>query len=55
MGLGQAVTVRSAAGSLEGVAVDVEDDGALLVRSRDAVHRVLAGDVHIGTTEANDH
>lgn len=49
VGLGQPVTVRSSAGTLEGVAVDVEDDGALLVRSGDDVHRVLAGDVHIGT------
>jgi BirA family biotin operon repressor/biotin-[acetyl-CoA-carboxylase] ligase len=49
VGLGQAVTVSSSAGTLEGVAVDVEDDGALLVRSGDGVHRVLAGDVHIGS------
>ncbi|HEY6470916.1 MAG TPA: biotin--[acetyl-CoA-carboxylase] ligase [Candidatus Dormibacteraeota bacterium] len=49
LGLGQPVTVRSAAGTLEGIAVDVEDDGALLVRSGDDVHRVLAGDVHIGS------
>ena len=50
IGLGHAVTVRSGAETLEGVAVDVEDDGALLVRSGDAMHRVLAGDVHIGTS-----
>jgi len=50
IGLGQAVTVRNAAGTLDGVAVDVEDDGALLVRSGDGLHRVLAGEVHIGTT-----
>jgi BirA family biotin operon repressor/biotin-[acetyl-CoA-carboxylase] ligase len=49
IGLGQPVTVRSAAGTLDGVAVDVDDDGALLVRSGDELHRVLAGDVHIGT------
>ena len=55
IGLGQPVTVRSAAGVLEGVAVDVEDDGALLVRSGDAVHRVLAGDVHIGTSTPSAH
>lgn len=54
VGLGQAVTVRSAAGALEGVAVDVEDDGALLVRSVDGVHRVLAGDVHIGTGASSE-
>jgi BirA family transcriptional regulator, biotin operon repressor / biotin---[acetyl-CoA-carboxylase] ligase len=54
VGLGQAVTVRSAAGTLEGVAVDIEDDGALLVRSGDEVHRVLAGDVHIGTRATDE-
>jgi BirA family biotin operon repressor/biotin-[acetyl-CoA-carboxylase] ligase len=54
VGLGETVTVRSASGSLDGVAVDVEDDGALLVRSGDAMHRVLAGDVHIGTRVASE-
>ena len=54
IGLGQAVTVRSAAGTLEGVAIDVGDDGALLVRSGDGVHRVLAGDVHIGRGASGD-
>lgn len=54
VGLGEAVTVRSAAGTFDGVAIDVEDDGALLVRSDDALHRVLAGDVHIGTGKPDE-
>lgn len=48
IGLGSQVTVESASGALEGVAVDVADDGALLVASDGEVHRVLAGDVHLG-------
>lgn len=48
IGLGSPVTVQSASGALEGVAVDVAEDGALLVASDGAVHRVLAGDVHLG-------
>jgi BirA family biotin operon repressor/biotin-[acetyl-CoA-carboxylase] ligase len=54
IGLGQAVTVRSATGAINGVAIDVEDDGALLVRSVDGVHRVLAGDVHIGASASSE-
>jgi BirA family transcriptional regulator, biotin operon repressor / biotin---[acetyl-CoA-carboxylase] ligase len=54
IGLGQPVTVRSAAGTLNGVAVDVEDDGALLVRSGGELHRVLAGDVHLGSTTPSE-
>jgi BirA family transcriptional regulator, biotin operon repressor / biotin---[acetyl-CoA-carboxylase] ligase len=48
IGLGSAVTVQSESGTLEGIAVDVADDGALLVASGGEVHRVLAGDVHLG-------
>jgi BirA family biotin operon repressor/biotin-[acetyl-CoA-carboxylase] ligase len=54
VGLGRPVTVRSAAGVLDGVAVDVDDDGALLVQSDGTLHRVLAGDVHLGTGTANE-
>jgi BirA family transcriptional regulator, biotin operon repressor / biotin---[acetyl-CoA-carboxylase] ligase len=49
VGVGSPVTVVSASGTLEGVAVDVADDGALLVASEGEVHRVLAGDVHLGS------
>jgi BirA family transcriptional regulator, biotin operon repressor / biotin---[acetyl-CoA-carboxylase] ligase len=48
IGLGSSVTVQSASGALGGIAVDVADDGALLVASDGEVHRVLAGDVHLG-------
>jgi BirA family transcriptional regulator, biotin operon repressor / biotin---[acetyl-CoA-carboxylase] ligase len=48
LGLGSQVTVESASGTLLGVAVDIADDGALLVVSSDGqVHRVLSGDVHL--------
>jgi BirA family biotin operon repressor/biotin-[acetyl-CoA-carboxylase] ligase len=47
IGLGSAVSVQSSSGTLEGIAVDVADDGALLVASDGEVRRVLAGDVHL--------
>jgi BirA family biotin operon repressor/biotin-[acetyl-CoA-carboxylase] ligase len=46
-GLGSPVSVRMPAGSVEGVAEDVRDDGALLVRTAGGVIPVLAGDVHL--------
>ena len=48
VGLGGPVTVHGPEGSFEGIAVDVGDDGALLVQSGPEVRRVLAGDVHLG-------
>jgi BirA family biotin operon repressor/biotin-[acetyl-CoA-carboxylase] ligase len=48
VGLGSHVTVESASGILEGVAVDIADDGARLVVSVGDIQRVLAGDVHLG-------
>jgi BirA family transcriptional regulator, biotin operon repressor / biotin---[acetyl-CoA-carboxylase] ligase len=51
IGLGVPVTVSSASGSFGGVAIDVADDGALLVDSGGKVHRVLAGDVHLSQGE----
>jgi BirA family transcriptional regulator, biotin operon repressor / biotin---[acetyl-CoA-carboxylase] ligase len=47
-GIGEAVTVHSAAGSVSGIAEGIDDDGALLVRTAGRVVRVLAGDAHIG-------
>ena len=41
------VSVQSGAGVMAGMAIDVADDGALLVASGGEVHRVLAGDVHL--------
>ncbi len=46
--LGRAVRVATRDGAWEGVAQDVAEDGALLVRLEDgSVRRVLAGDVHL--------
>lgn len=44
--LGQQVTVTSAAGTIDGLAEDVDSDGSLLVRLDSGVlHRVMAGEV----------
>jgi BirA family transcriptional regulator, biotin operon repressor / biotin---[acetyl-CoA-carboxylase] ligase len=52
VGLGERVTVQGPAGTIDGVAVDVGDDGALLVEASGRLHRFLAGDVHLGTGAA---
>jgi BirA family biotin operon repressor/biotin-[acetyl-CoA-carboxylase] ligase len=49
VGLGGPVSVEGAAGIVDGVAVDVDDDGALLVEASGQTHRFLAGDVHLRT------
>jgi BirA family biotin operon repressor/biotin-[acetyl-CoA-carboxylase] ligase len=43
--LGREVLVREAAREITGTAVDIDDQGALLVRTAAGVERVLAGDV----------
>jgi BirA family biotin operon repressor/biotin-[acetyl-CoA-carboxylase] ligase len=44
--LGHEVQVRGPAQTWQGLAIDVDEDGSLLVRGKDGgVHRVLAGDV----------
>ena len=48
VGLGEPVSVHALSGSFEGIAVDIADDGALLVETDGALRRVLAGDVHLG-------
>jgi len=48
VGLGRPVTVHATEGTVEGVAVDVGDDGALLVESSGRMYRFLAGEVHLG-------
>jgi BirA family biotin operon repressor/biotin-[acetyl-CoA-carboxylase] ligase len=48
VGLGEPVTVQAVSGNFEGIAIDIADDGALLVESDGQVRRVLAGDVHLG-------
>lgn len=51
VGIGEAVTARSATGSVTGVAEGIDDDGALLVRANGSITRVLAGDVHLDARE----
>jgi BirA family transcriptional regulator, biotin operon repressor / biotin---[acetyl-CoA-carboxylase] ligase len=48
VGLGGPVSVRGATGVVDGVALDVADDGALVVEASGQTHRFLAGDVHLG-------
>jgi BirA family biotin operon repressor/biotin-[acetyl-CoA-carboxylase] ligase len=48
VGLGGPVSVQTPSGMLSGLAVDVDDDGALLVEASGQTHRFLAGDVHLG-------
>jgi len=50
VGLGVPVTVTTASGAFEGRALDIDDDGALLVESHGEMRRVLAGDVHLSPT-----
>ena len=47
VGLGEPVSVHGPAGIVNGVAVDVGDDGALIVEASGRLHRFLAGDVHL--------
>jgi BirA family biotin operon repressor/biotin-[acetyl-CoA-carboxylase] ligase len=47
VGLGSSVNVDGPSGTLSGVAVDVAEDGALLVDVAGRLHRLLAGDVHL--------
>jgi BirA family transcriptional regulator, biotin operon repressor / biotin---[acetyl-CoA-carboxylase] ligase len=49
VGLGEPVSVNGPAEIVEGVAVGVGDDGALLVEAGGHLHRFLAGDVHLGS------
>ena len=51
--LGRQVCINSISGDLLGEAVDLAEDGALLIRSQDGLHRVLAGDcIHLRAQEA---
>jgi BirA family transcriptional regulator, biotin operon repressor / biotin---[acetyl-CoA-carboxylase] ligase len=47
VGLGEPVSVDGPAGIVDGVAVGVDGDGALLVEASGRVQRFLAGDVHL--------
>jgi BirA family biotin operon repressor/biotin-[acetyl-CoA-carboxylase] ligase len=48
VGLGGPVSVHGPAGIIDGVAIGVGEDGALLVEASGRTHRFLAGDVHLG-------
>ncbi|MCX7780958.1 MAG: biotin--[acetyl-CoA-carboxylase] ligase [Negativicutes bacterium] len=45
--LGQEVTVLGVSKQFSGLAVDIDEDGALLVKTPDGIEKVLAGDVSI--------
>ncbi|MGB9593949.1 MAG: bifunctional biotin--[acetyl-CoA-carboxylase] synthetase/biotin operon repressor, partial [Anaerolineae bacterium] len=47
--IGQDVVVELPGEHIAGVAVGVDADGALLVRTQDGVRRVVAGDVRVRT------
>jgi len=49
VGLGGPVRATLGSGVITGTAVDIDDDGALLVTTADGVARVIAAEVHIGT------
>ncbi len=52
--LGRTVDVIGSGRRFSGVAVDIDADGALLVRTADRVERVLAGDVSIRPAEGGE-
>jgi BirA family biotin operon repressor/biotin-[acetyl-CoA-carboxylase] ligase len=47
VGLGTRIEAHTPTGTLRGIAVDVADDGALLVDTGTELTRLLAGDVHL--------
>ena len=49
VGLGEALTATGPHGDVTGIATDIDDTGALLVRTGDGIVRVVAGDVHLTT------
>jgi BirA family biotin operon repressor/biotin-[acetyl-CoA-carboxylase] ligase len=52
-GLGEPVTVTGPHGVITGIAVDIDDAGALLVRTSRGIVPVVAGDVHLTTPAAS--
>jgi len=50
-GIGAVVTTTSPAGGVTGIAMGIDDSGALLVRDDGVTIRVIAGDVHIVATD----
>jgi biotin-(acetyl-CoA carboxylase) ligase len=47
VGLGQKVTAHTPTGTIRGTALDIADDGALLIDTPQGITRLLAGDVHL--------
>jgi len=48
LGLGAPITAHTPQGPVQGTALDIAGDGALLVQTPQGVVRLLAGDVHLG-------
>ena len=51
VGIGSPVRAEGPSGEVSGVALDLDDDGALVVGTETGPVRVLAGDVHLTTPE----
>ncbi len=54
-GLGRPVTATSAAGSVTGCAEEIDEDGALVLRTDAGAVRILAGEVHLVAPDAAGH
>jgi BirA family biotin operon repressor/biotin-[acetyl-CoA-carboxylase] ligase len=52
VGLGEPVRAVGPSGEVAGVAVDIGDDGALLISTPSGIERVIAADVHIASEPA---
>ena len=50
VGLGAQATATRAGDAIDGVVEDIAPDGALLMRTRDGLVRLVAGDVHLGSS-----
>jgi BirA family biotin operon repressor/biotin-[acetyl-CoA-carboxylase] ligase len=46
-GMGGAIVADTGSGQIRGIAVDVAEDGALLVQTDGGIQRLVAGDVHL--------
>jgi BirA family biotin operon repressor/biotin-[acetyl-CoA-carboxylase] ligase len=51
VGLGGPVTIDAAGATIEGTAIDIDHDGALVVESSGRTHHFLAADVHLGNAK----
>jgi BirA family biotin operon repressor/biotin-[acetyl-CoA-carboxylase] ligase len=53
IGIGEAIRVRLPQGELDGTFEDIDEDGALLLRTDGAVRRITAGDVFFASSAGN--